>query len=128
KLMVDSLRAELKGKRKVNAMFVVFGILGNLSLKIPYLTPEERSRPLTLDEAKLEAANLEAPATGKLYRDPAELAGLSSEQVSRLDVRSDNYLWYTDSELHRLKAQHKTGWKALEGRIEERATAALQTP
>jgi hypothetical protein len=128
KSMLYSLRAELQGKRKINAMFVVFGILGNLSLKIPYLTPEERSRPLTLDEAKLEAANLEDPATGKLYRDPAELAGLSSEQVSRLDVRSDNYLWYTDSELHRLKAQHKTAWKAMEVRMEERATAALQTP
>src|SRR4029453_862141 len=37
KSMLYSLRAELQGKRKVNAMFVVFGILGNLSLKIPYL-------------------------------------------------------------------------------------------
>jgi hypothetical protein len=128
KSMLYSLRSELLGKRKVGKLGIALGILGNLSLKLPYLSPEERRRPLVLAEAKLEAANLEDPQAGKVYREPADLAGLTSEQVSRLDVRSDSYLWHTESELHRLIAQHGTAWKALEARIESRVADALQAP
>lgn len=128
KSMLYSLRSELQGRQKVHKLAALLGILGNLSLKIPYLSPEERSRPLTLSEAKLEAAGLQDPATGKTYRDPDELTGLSAEQVSRLDVRSDNHLWHTDRELRHLKARHETAWRALEARIESRVTHALKAP
>ena len=128
KSMLYSLRSELQGRRKAGKLSGVFGILGNLSLKLPYLSPEERRRPLTEAEAKLEAANLQDPATGKTYPDPARLAGLSSEQVSRLEVRSDSYLWYTDGELARLKARHGTAWKAFEARTEDRVARALHAP
>jgi len=128
KSMLYSMRSELSGKRKVSKLAVAFGILRNLSWDLPYLSPEERMRPLTLAEAKLEAANLEDPQAGKVYPGPTDVAGLTSEQVSRLEVRSDNYLWYTESELHRLTAQHKTAWKALEARIESRVTESLQAP
>ncbi len=128
KSMLYSLRSELQGQRKGGKLSDVFGVLGNLSLKVPYLSPEERSRPLTEAEAKLEAANLQDPATSKAYRDPAQLAGLTSEQVSRLDVRSDSYLWYTRGELQRLKARHETAWKALEERVESRMARALDAP
>ncbi len=128
KSMLYSLRSEIQGQRKAGKLSGVFGVLGNLSLKIPYLSPEERSQPLTEAEAKLESANLQDPATGKTYRDPVQLAGLTSEQVSRLDVRSDNYLWYTGDELQKLKTRHGTAWKALEERVESRVGDALHTP
>ncbi|HEU5182177.1 MAG TPA: hypothetical protein VFW45_15440, partial [Candidatus Polarisedimenticolia bacterium] len=128
KSMLYSLRSELQGQRKAGKLSGVFGVLGNLSLKLPYLSPEERSRPLTEAEAKLEAANLQDPATGKTYRDPAQLAGLTSEQVSRLDVRSDSFLWYTGDELQKLKTRHGTAWTALEERVESRVSRALDAP
>jgi hypothetical protein len=128
KSMLYSMRSEVLGKRKAGKLAVAFGILGNLSLNLPYLSAEERRRPLSLAKAKLEAANLEDPQAGKVYREPAELVGLTSEQVSRLDVRGDNYLWHTESELRQLKARHGTAWKALEARLESRAAESLQAP
>ncbi|HKQ61357.1 MAG TPA: hypothetical protein VJS92_08685 [Candidatus Polarisedimenticolaceae bacterium] len=125
KSMVYSVRSELQGKRKGNKLKVALSVLHNLSLKLPFLTREERARPLAPAEARLEAANLEDPRTGKVYRAPADLAGLTPEQVSQLDVRGDNYLWYAESELHRLTAQHGSAWKALETRIESRVGETL---
>jgi hypothetical protein len=69
KSMLYSVRSELRGKRKVNKLAVALSLLGNLSLELPYLSPEERMRPLSLVETKLEAANLEGPEAGKFYRD-----------------------------------------------------------
>jgi len=128
KAMLFSLRSEVQGKRKISLFVIVWGMLGNLSLKLPYLSPEERSRPLGPAEARLEAGALQDPATGKIYRDPADLTGLSSEQVSRLDVRDDDHLWYTAGELRRLKSAHETAWKALETRLEARVSDVLHAP
>ena len=128
KSMLYSLRSERQGKRKGGVLAVAAGILRNFSLKMPYLPPQERHRPLTPDEAKLESANLEDPRSGKVYREPSDLAGLTSEQVSRLEVRSDSYLWYTESELQRLRARHGSTWKALEDRVEKRISDVLKAP
>src|SRR5262245_59797086 len=70
-----SLRSEVRGERGTCLLADVVRLLGNLSLKMPYLSPQDRARPLTPDEAVLEAANLVDPGTGTEYDDPARLAG-----------------------------------------------------
>ena len=128
KSMLYSLRSEVRGRPKEAKLADIFGFLRNLSLEIPYLSPDERNRPLTREQAEREAVDLEDPRTGKVYREPADLAGLTSEQVSRLDIRPDHHLWYSESELHQLTARHGTAWKALETRIEERVGSAIHAP
>lgn len=125
KSLLYSVRGEVLGEQKHHKIRVIFGVLKNLSLKIPYLTPETRTLPLDLERARMESANLQDPSTGQSYIHPADLAGLSSEQVSLLDVLPDNYLWYTEHELRKIKAQYKTAWNALEARMEERISAVL---
>jgi hypothetical protein len=127
KSLLYSIRSELQGKRKSGMIAAAFGVVRNLSLKLPYVASGERGRPLSLDEARLEAVNLVDPQTGKTYTRAEELVGLSSDQVSRLEVRDDNYLWYTDAELERLKTRRASAWRALESRLEDRTSSAIKT-
>jgi hypothetical protein len=126
KSLLYSVRSELRGKRKSGNIAAALGVLRNLSLRLPYLGPEERKRPLTIEEARLESTNLVDSRTGKSYAKPEQLVGLSSEDVSELEVRDDNYLWYTDAALEHVKDRHRTAWQALEGRIEERTSRAIR--
>jgi hypothetical protein len=126
KSLLYSVRGEVLGQQKQHKMRVIFGVLKNLSLKIPYFTPETRALPLELARARMESANLQDPSNGQSYIDPADLAGLSSERVSHLDVRPDNNLWYTEHELQKIKAQYKTAWNALEARMEAYVSAILR--
>jgi hypothetical protein len=66
KSMLYSLRAEVRGRPKTGKLAVALGTLRNLSLKIPYLAPDERNRPLTRAQAELEASDLEDPRTGQV--------------------------------------------------------------
>ncbi len=128
KSLVYSIRSELQGKRKSGMIAAAFGVLRNLSLKLPYVAPGARGQPLSLEEARLEAVNLVDPRTGKIYTRAEQLVGLSSDQVSRLEVRDDNYLWYTEAELERLKTRHRTAWQALESQLEGRTSNAIGAP
>ena len=128
KSLLYSVRSELQGRRTGGKVAVMFNVLRNTSLEEPYLDVEERRRPLTLEQARLEAVHLADPQTGTTYATAGALAGLSSEQVSRLDVRDDSFLWLTEAELAGVKARHGTAWRALELRVEERASARIKAP
>jgi hypothetical protein len=128
KSLLYSMRTAAGGVRHGHKVETALRVLGNLKLEIPYLSPDERTRPLTPAEVALEAANLADPVTGRRYGDPAELAGLSSDEVSRLDVGPDDYLWYDEKELGELKAQHGGAWRALEARVETRVSGKIQRP
>jgi hypothetical protein len=125
KSLLYCVRAELGGARKSITFGVVLGILDNLSLRLPYLSPERSRDPLTHEQAEREAVNLEDPRSGRTYIASADLAGLSSDEVSRLDVRRDHHVWYAESELVELRARHGTAWKALEAQLAERVSARI---
>src|SRR5262245_34258473 len=125
KSLLYSVRGDVLGPQKVHKIRILFGVLRNLSLKIPYSPQGTRALPLDAAHARMESANLQDPGTGRSYIDPADLVGLSSERISLLDVRTDNYLWYTEHELHEIKAQYTTAWNALEARMEARISAVL---
>jgi hypothetical protein len=127
KSFLYSLRCEVRGERRTSLLADVVRMLRNLSLKMPYLSPHDRAPPLTTDQAALEAANLVDPRTGTEYGDPAKLAGLSAEEVGRLDVRRDDFLWHDEAALGALKARHGTAWRALEEWTEARVSEALRT-
>jgi len=128
KSLLYSMRTEIRGERGTCLIADIVRLLGNMSLKMPYLAPQDRVRPLTPDQAALEAANLVDPLTGTEYGDPARLAGLTPDHVAQLDVRRDDYLWHDELALRALKAQHGTAWKALEARTETRVSEALHAP
>lgn len=128
KSFLYSLRSEVRGESGTCLICDVVRLLGNTSLKMPYLSAQDRTQPLTPERASLEAANLVDPRTGTPYDDPAALAGLSPEQVSRLDVRRDDYLWHDEAALSALKVRHGSAWSALEARTEVRASQTLHAP
>jgi hypothetical protein len=128
KSLLYSVRAEARGPRHTNKIRMALDILGNLSLEVPYLSAGDRARSLTPAQAKLEAANLFDAKTGRTYSKPEELAGLSPEQVSRLDVRDDHPMWYTEDALRQRKARHPTAWSDLESRLEARVSASIGAP
>lgn len=128
KSLLYSVRAEARPARRGITLGVIFGFLRNLSLELPWLSPAERLRPLDSVRAERESVNLVDPRTGREYVERADLAGLSSDEVSRLDVRHDNHAWYTESELRRLQARNGSGWSALERRIESRIADRLGEP
>jgi hypothetical protein len=128
KSLLYSVRAEARGASHVSKIRIGLGVLGNLSLKLPYLSPDARARPLTAAQATLEAVNLIDPENGRTYSKPEELAGLSSDQVSRLDVRDDHPMWYAEDALRQRKARHPTAWSALEARVEARVSASIGAP
>src|SRR5262245_40360534 len=80
-----SLRTEVRGEVPTCLLADIIRLFGNLRLKVPYVAPEDRARPLTPEQARLEAPHLVDPATGTEYVEPAELAGLSADDVARLD-------------------------------------------
>ena len=126
--LLYSLRSEVRGEVKTCLIADVLRLFNNASLEVPYLTPDERARPLAPDQAVREAANLVDPKTGTEYADPSELAGLSPDQISELDVRRDDYIWYDEPALAERKARHGTAWKALESETEARVAGALRAP
>jgi hypothetical protein len=128
KSLLYSMRSEVRGEQGTCLIADIVRLLGNMSLKIPYLSPQDRARPLTPDQAALEAANLVDPRTGTEYSDPVGLSGLSPEHVAELDVRRDDYLWHDEIGLSALKARHGTAWRALEARTETRVSEALHAP
>jgi len=90
--LLFSLRTEIRGVKGTVLVADIFRLLRNMSLKLPYLTPEERVQPLTPERAAREAPDLVDPRSGAEYAAPAALAGLTPEEVSHLDVRHDDYL------------------------------------
>jgi len=128
KSLLYSIRSDLQGRRTGGKIAILFNVLRNLSLERPYLGVEERRRPLTIEQARLEAVNLLDPETGATYATPDALVGLSSDQVSRLDVREDNFLWMTEAELGRVRARQGTAWRGLESRVEAHASNRIHAP
>ena len=126
--LLFSLRTEIRGMKGTVLVADIFRLLRNMSLKLPYLTPEERVQPLTPERAAREAPDLVDPRSGAEYAAPAALAGLTPEEVSHLDVRHDDYLWHDEIALRELKARHGSAWKALEARAEARVSEAVHAP
>ncbi len=60
---------------------------------------KERGCPVGRFAAKKEATNLVDPACPDQFMDPARLAKLSHEEVSRLDVSSSNPMWHTHAHM-----------------------------
>jgi hypothetical protein len=128
KSFLYSLRSEVRGEVKTCLLADILRLINNASLEVPYLTPQERARPLTPGEAALEATNLVDARSGTEYAEPTKLAGLSPEQISELDVRRDDYLWHDEAALAALKARHGTAWKALEAEAEARVSETDHVP
>jgi hypothetical protein len=128
KSLLYAVEVESHARRKASFLGVVFGALGNLSLRLPALSPAERAHPLGPAEVLREAVNLEDPRTGRIYSAPEALAGLSSDEVAHLDVRSDHPLWWAERELERSKAEHGSAWRAFEARLEARVSEAIGAP
>ncbi|HJQ97157.1 MAG TPA: hypothetical protein VJ826_02530, partial [Candidatus Polarisedimenticolaceae bacterium] len=123
-----SLRSEVRGEVRTCLIADVLRLFNNASLEVPYLSREDRARPLLVEQAALEASNLVDPRTGAEYAEPEKLAGLSPDQISELDVRRDDYLWHDEAAFAELKARHGTAWKALEAATELRVSEALHAP
>jgi hypothetical protein len=125
--LLYSVRAgQMESQRGITAG-IAFGILGNLSHSVPWLPLAERDRPLGA-AAAAEAANLVDPGSGRAYPRPADLADLSAEAVSRLDVRPDHPMWRDARSLARERDEHGSAWAALERRVEARISESEDAP
>lgn len=107
------------------------GAVGNFlsgDLTFPNVLTSDLNKPLTAQAAALESSNLVDPVSGKEYASPKDLAGLSVNQVSQLDVSEDNTFWYTEARLNQIKAEAGSNWNYLEKNIEQAVSAKIGQP
>lgn len=88
---------------------------------IPYVERPDRSRPIGRQQAALEALHL-FDTDGQLLS-KTDLARLTPEQISELDIHPEHTLWYTRSFLEKVRKQHLDPWEAYERWLEKELRA-----
>ena len=125
--LIYSIYSKAKGVQNTMSRLAKLSELkGNADHAIRGLA-RKRDAKLSRVEAADEASNL-VDSTGKEYALPTELEGLTIDEISKLDVRPDNTMWFTKSELDKIVAQYGSNWKRMESELEKAVSARLSTP
>lgn len=99
-----------------------FQTLSRLKSTLPYVEPSARLAAIGDKQSQLESQLLVDPSNPSQYVSKTELAKLSTEAVSRLDVSDDHPFWMNEA----MHAKHPAYWEELERFIEKTASKELK--
>ena len=97
------------------------GMIGNGVITIPYKSPKDRLKKLTIEQAQSEASNLVNPLTKKVYT-PKELTNLNYIQVAKLDIGKNHQMWRNQEDLEKTEWTKEGAWGKLENMMNAKAT------
>lgn len=100
-------------------------MLGNGVVTVPYRSPKNRIKNLSVSEANKEANNLFHPLTGKMIT-PFDLIKMNHIQVARLDIGANHPMWRNESDRQKIEWKKGGAWKLLEDTINKAATKKFE--
>jgi hypothetical protein len=96
-------------------------LINGFLLKVPYVSAKKSNRPVGSNQATKEAHFLIDPNDPSKYIDPAEMAKMSHQEISELDISKSHPVWHTIKHSKR----NLDGWTNLEQWAEKRISKKL---